>query len=201
MLDDKLSLKVSIAVSVTCLILIILHAIFPKVVIDFVSIGLLLIGILPWLLPFIHSLELPGGIKIAIRYRKRLKATLKEAEKSGLLKEPRPTLNLLKAGASANCSTTDQSRNSLIELRAKLESKLRTIANAFTTGEGFENSSFEDVVWGLRKAAILKENQAIALLQLISLLNEAIHKPELDSVSVDWAMEIGPALLRSFDEL
>ena len=49
------------------IILAVLHILFPTLGIDATTIALLAIGALPWIIPMLKSVELPGGIKIELR--------------------------------------------------------------------------------------------------------------------------------------
>jgi len=54
----------SALVSLICVSLIIIHAVFPQDLIDTTTIALLIILIFPWLLPYIKTIKLPEGTEI-----------------------------------------------------------------------------------------------------------------------------------------
>jgi hypothetical protein len=58
---------VSVLVSVVALTLAGLHVLSPDLEIDAITLGLLIIAMVPWLGPVIKSIELPGGIKLELR--------------------------------------------------------------------------------------------------------------------------------------
>ena len=58
----KTTLKVS--VTVVAAIGIVVHLIWPQVRIDAITLGLLVVSVLPWLSAFVKSAEFPGGWKI-----------------------------------------------------------------------------------------------------------------------------------------
>lgn len=64
-------MKTNIIISVIAAIAAVLHMIFPNVVIDNVTIGLLVVAVLPWLLPLLKSMEFPGGWKLEMREMKK----------------------------------------------------------------------------------------------------------------------------------
>ena len=58
---------VSILTSIGALILAFLHLFSPNINIDGMTLGLLIVAMLPWLGPIFKSIELPGGIKLELR--------------------------------------------------------------------------------------------------------------------------------------
>jgi hypothetical protein len=59
--------KFRVSVTVAALVVVIVRALFPSLVPDAISAGFLLIAFVPWLAPFIKSIELPGGAKAELR--------------------------------------------------------------------------------------------------------------------------------------
>ena len=57
----RLSPWISGLVSTLAVVFIVAHMIWPTLAIDATTIALLLIVLLPWILPYIRSVELPGG--------------------------------------------------------------------------------------------------------------------------------------------
>jgi hypothetical protein len=55
---------------------IIVHAFFPSVTVDAITLGFLTIAVLPWVAPIISKVELPGGLKIELQ---KLDDKVKEA--------------------------------------------------------------------------------------------------------------------------
>lgn len=60
-------LPLKIAVSALAAIAIVVKAVYPEWEVDVVTLGLFLVGILPWLAPLIKSVELPGGLKVELQ--------------------------------------------------------------------------------------------------------------------------------------
>ena len=53
-----------VAITVTALLCIFARLIWPNIKIDTITLGLLVVAILPWLAVLIKSIELPGGFKV-----------------------------------------------------------------------------------------------------------------------------------------
>ena len=60
---DLIPIRVKQIFSGFCLFLVIVHMIFPKTI-DWVSVALLGLALIPWFIHFIKGIELPGGTKL-----------------------------------------------------------------------------------------------------------------------------------------
>src|SRR5262249_41579940 len=69
--------RIGVAVSAAAILVAVVHAVAPDVTIDGTTIGLLGIAALPWLLPFLKSAKLPGGVEVEFReFREQVKQQL-----------------------------------------------------------------------------------------------------------------------------
>ena len=85
-------------VSVAAILLAAVHLVFPKLAIDSTTVLLLALAVLPWLSPFLKSIELPGGVKLDFREaEKRLLSEFRK-DRTPRGKQQRSPMN---AGSSA----------------------------------------------------------------------------------------------------
>src|SRR5690606_14492006 len=71
-------------ITVTAIILATVHLIFPAFKIDFITVTLLALAIIPWIETLFKSVELPGGLKLEFRDLERIGL---EARESGIIQE------------------------------------------------------------------------------------------------------------------
>ena len=57
----------AVLISILFLALAVLHVFVSSITIDAIAIVLLVLAALPWLFPYLKSLELPGGVKIELK--------------------------------------------------------------------------------------------------------------------------------------
>jgi hypothetical protein len=68
--DNKIK-KIRKYITLGALTLILLHLIFPELAIDYITLTLIIVAIIPWLAPIFKSLEFPGGWKIEFQEMKK----------------------------------------------------------------------------------------------------------------------------------
>jgi hypothetical protein len=186
--------KIRYIITISAVIIIVLHLVIPNMAIDEITLGLILIAIVPWLAPLFKSIEVPGVFKI--EYQKMEKATAL-ADEVGLLAPMKTMDNAPKYSFEL---TSDADPNlTLAGLRIEIEKSLRKIA------ESRNIPVQKQTVGGLMR--LLKQDNALTneeygvLSDLIGLLNRAVHGAKVDNNAYDWALETGPRLLRSLDDI
>jgi len=179
-----------IAISIACL-----HLIFPSLNIDGITIILLIVAIVPWLSPIFKSLEFPGGWKVEFQDYQKAKAS---ADKAGLLASPE----------DIKTSTNDYSFESVVNidpvlalagLRIEIEKRLQKIAEK--NHLPFKKQGAGNLVKALYNAEILDSKQSSALLEIIYLLNDAVHGAYVSEKYVNWVFDVGPRLLKTLDDI
>jgi hypothetical protein len=161
------------------------HLIWPNLSIDAVSLGLLAIGLVPWLAPLIKSVELPGGLKVSLQDVKAAEASVigGSREKAPRSAPPAPRMSLFPE-IDPNIA--------LLKLRVELERRLREAALA----KGLDaNIPLVRLVQELRDRAILSPSVAVGVGNLINAANIAAHGAEVDLNIVSWANLNGPQVL------
>lgn len=183
----RLKIFVSIAASALALA----HIFLPAVSVDIIGVALLLIALVPWLAPFLKSVELPGGWKFTFQ---ELESATARAKDAGLLTdvdaaaEPKYSFQLI----------ADEDPNlALAGLRIELERRLREMAEY--AGIGIRNQGLGRLMRELHKKELLTKQQVSVLSDMVGLLNAAVHAENLEPRAAEWAMETGPRLLESLD--
>jgi hypothetical protein len=176
------------AISITAIVAALVHAFVPSIVIDAVTALLLGVAAIPWLGLLFKSVELPGGLKV--EYHELQEATEK-ARTSGLLEpvpisEPKP-LYIEIATQDANLA--------LAGLRIELEKELVSLAARYDIQR--ERKSLGRLAQELTNKHVFGAGAYLAFMDLIHLLNNAVHGAEVDPAAVDWALTSGQEILAS----
>ncbi len=182
---------IKIIITAVALCAIALHMFFPQITIDAVSIGLLLVGILPWLSSLFDTVEFPGGWK----FHFNLQQTAKKAENAGLLSS-----SLTKKDErmySFQIIGDNDPNLALAGLRIEIEKSLMGIAEKNKIF--VKKASIEFTLDLLHGHAILSEDEVKTLKSLITLLDQAVHGKKIDSRGYEWAMTYGPRLLKTLN--
>lgn len=189
--------------------LVILHLLFPKLGIDFVTISLVLIAVLPWILPILKSIELPGGFKIEL---KDTKAATDKVVTTGVL-----TLSgTVRAKSSASGNLTVEGKEvdpistlrqiadadsslAFVGFRIEVEKRLRLLAEQH--GLRVEREPLYRILRELQARQLVPNQVASGLADLIALGNRAAHGSEVEPEAVNWLLDVGPSILAILDEL
>ncbi len=185
----KLKITVSLAASILALV----HIFVPAVTVDIIGVALLLIALIPWLAPFLRSVELPGGWKFTFQ---ELEDTTLRAKDAGLLSD----INVeTETKYSFQLIANDDPNLALAGLRIELERRLRDMAERADIG--IRNQGLGRLMRELAKKEMLTKQQVSVLSDMIQLLNAAVHAERLDPRATKWTMETGPRLLESLDTM
>jgi hypothetical protein len=160
------------------------------------ALGLVILALLPWLLPFISSMELPGGVKVEIR---KLEEIRQEAEEAGLLASP----ETVDAQPAYRKLFDVDPTLALAGLRIELERRIGRLEEVSGVYSRSIRSSIGILsrVTALENAGVLSREQRSAIADLLPLLNAAAHARDFDPASAAWTMEVGPRLLAGLDEI
>ena len=170
---------------------IVVHMLKPSLTIDGITIALFLIAILPWIINLIKSLELPGGVKVEIS-EKELSVTEKKIENAGLISK-----TTQKVKNKILLPIYDDPVITLAALRIEIEKRLKTLLrnNDVPMQVGLKSTIFT-----LYNNKLLEPDEQSALLDLITVLNSAVHAEDVSENTVNWAIKIGPGILMSLDK-
>jgi hypothetical protein len=179
------------AITISMVVVAVVHLLRPDLKVDAITITALVIAALPWLAPLVQELELPGGLKV--KFQDLLVAKVK-AEEAGLLASP------TEAGALPEYSfllvaDTDPTL-ALAGLRIEIEKRLRLMAES----HGLHvRPGVGSLLRELSRAQVLTSEEQNVLADLVHLLNSAVHGAAVDEQAAEWAIDVGPRLLRSLD--
>ena len=190
-----MSNKIAWIISISATIIALIHITFPNLMIDSITLTLIVIAIIPWLAPLLKSIELPGGTKIELRDLEKVEEKAKEV---GLItKEPKQEKT--KKYFFQDISYEDP-QLALANLRIEIEKRLRKIAELKQIS--LNRKGFGELLRVLSENNLLSQEERSVLLDLVGLLNKAVHS-EIGSVdyrTVQWALDIGPEILKGLDE-
>lgn len=170
-----------------------IHLVWPTLAIDAVTLALLVIALLPWLAPIFKSLEFPGGWKVQFQ---DLQNAAERADKAGLLAaQPAPP----PAEFTFQQLAESDPNLALAGLRIEIEKRLNTLA---------EKHGIEPRGRGLGQLLrLLTQKQALTpeasstLADMTGLLNSAVHGASVDPRASNWAISVGPRVLKALDDL
>ena len=169
-----------------------LHVVFPRLAIDAVALVLIVVAVVPWLAPLFKSVQIPGGWKVEFQ---DLQAVAAKAGDAGLL-SPAPAEP---EAEYAFQSVAQRDPNlALAGLRIELEKRLVRLAEAHDVGTAMQGMG--RLLGELARRGILSEDEESVLSDLVHLLNAAVHGASVDPRATQWAMDVGPQLIQSFEE-
>ena len=184
--------KVQLAITLGALIVAGIHLTWPSLAIDGITLTLIIIAVVPWLTPLFKSMEFPGGWKIEFR---DLAKVQERAEQADLLA---PVTVDIETEYPFQIVAEDDPNLALAGLRIEIEKRLRQLAQSANIP--IYRSSVSKLMRLLYQKGVLSKEAYSVLADMIGLLNEAVHGAEVDRRALNWAMEIGPRILKSLDE-
>ncbi|MGD8455379.1 MAG: hypothetical protein PVF83_03255 [Anaerolineales bacterium] len=187
------TVRMQIAITSFAIIVVIVHLAWPTLAIDGITLALLLMAIIPWLAPMFKSLEFPGGWKVEFQ---DLQKTKVDADKAGLLApiekpyEPSeyPFLEVVE----------DDPNLALAGLRIEIEIRLQKLGLA--NDLSVNRKGIGSLMRMLFKEGVLSNQEYSVLNDMVGLLDSAVHGATVDNRALEWAMDVGPRLLKSLDE-
>lgn len=180
-------------ISSVAIVLLIIHLIWPNLRIDAISLTLIAIAVIPWLAPLFKSIELPGGMKVEFQ---ELKSVTDRAEKAGLV-APEPATPPEMEFAFQLVANTDHNL-AMAGLRIEIERRLVQLAES--RGIRSERRGIGILLRDLNVRQLINGAERAALSDLSGLLNSAVHGATVEKAALDWALEIGPRILRALDD-
>ena len=191
--------KVALSIIITALFvaLAILHVVFPKASIDSTFIILIIFALMPWLIPYIKTLEISGIGKVELIYRETQVKMQENIQNLNLEAVEVDNLTAQRIDGSLDDIVRGDPKLALVSLRIELEKTLRAIA---------EKNNVQFYRCGLGKLAsillndkLINSDEYALLRDLIPPLNSAAHG-DIDKYTFDsiiWTLEVGVGLLNS----
>ena len=185
--------------------ILLIHLLEPGFAVDAITISLIIIGIIPWLTPLFKSLELPGVLKV--EFSEDVKKKVEEgAAESGLISTP-PAER-----AGLNVTNEDKRDRRLLEriadedlraalsvLRVEIEIALGRLAQLHGIDRQYRGISA--LLRQLNGEGVLNHAQTSVLMELIRLLNMAVHGGDFSDEDGKWAMDVGCSILDTLEKM
>jgi hypothetical protein len=187
-MDDHFWLK--LAISTGAVLVIVARVIWPDLKVDAITLGLLVVAILPWLSVLIESAKFPGGWEVKFRNVQRAGEKIIGGAPSGVASiEPPPAPSYLQI--------VEQDPNlALVGLRIELEKRIRSLGEA--AGIADERSMIR-LFHRLRERGVLQEPSLSGVQELVSAGNQAAHGARVEPSVAAWAFDYGPQVLAALD--
>ncbi len=182
--------RIKIAITVAAVLALIARVVFPTIRVDAVSLGLIVVALLPWLSPLIKSIELPGGFKIELQ-------DIKDAAEKVTSGEPAVAALAVAPPAPSFMAIADQDpRLAIVGLRIEIEKRLRALAEHAGIPRA---GSLSRLTNDLERQGVLHPQSAAGLRDLIGLGNQAAHGALVAPEVAYSAVEFGPRVLHVLD--
>lgn len=185
--------RLKIAITCGAIAVAVGHVLWPKLAIDAITLGLVVVAILPWLAPLVKSVELPGGLKVELQ---EVKDAAEKVKNAGLLK---PSANPEKIEHTFLQVAQHDPNLALAGFRIEIERRL--VALCERNGISAKNRGLGYLLRALSEKKVLTPEQNSAVADLANLLNSATHGAEVDPAAAQWALDIAPDLLESLSRL
>jgi hypothetical protein len=183
-----------------CILLILARWFWPNLIIDSTTVALIVLAALPWLLPFLKTLELPG-VKIEFRDIKAAtdKITL-QFESAGDQSDEVDFKSKLTIQDSLDHlePIANQDPNlALVGFRIELEKRLRRLAE--THKIDVSRMTMRGTVRKLQQQGILPARVADGIVELVALGNSAAHGAQVAPEASQWVSNVWPEIIEQLD--
>jgi len=185
----KSSLPLKLLITLGAILAIILHALKPDLRIDGVTLGLLIVALLPWLSAIIESAEFPGGWKIKFR-------DVQAAGQKVSRITATPHANRVALQPSSSLLSEGDPNLALVSLRIEIERRLRALAERHEISNW---RSLSQLVRMLRERGVVDDQASSGLDELIRAGNNAAHGARVERSAAAWAIDHGPEVLAALD--
>jgi hypothetical protein len=179
---------IKLAISVVAAGAITVRVIWPNVKIDLIALGLILLGVLPWLSSILESAKFPGGWEITFRDVQKAASQVTAGADSEPTAAPKPSF----------MSFSAQDPNlALVGLRIEIEKRLRELA----VEHGLPDlPSLRQILNELRRKEVLDQQALEGLDKLIDAGTRAAHGATVQAPVAQWAIEYAPKVLAVLDD-
>lgn len=196
----------SIIISLVAIALVAFHLCVKQL--DAVALALIGIAFLPWVIPILKSVELPGSLKsvelpggLKFEFRDLLEKAKEDLEQTPLLADESSEQGLIQQAPQSQDileSIAEQDPNiALAGLRIEIERKLSALAQS---GEvPVRRQNIRQLMDALYRAGYISQTEYSALADIIHLLNRAAHGAEISRSDAEWALSFGARLLKGLD--
>ena len=180
------------SISVIAILLLVARMIWPNLKVDTITLGLMVVAVLPWLSALISSAKFPGGWEVTF---KDLEAAGNEITQTAPPpttappEEPKPDYVRFANG---------DSNLILVGFRIEIETRLRKLADAYNIKN---NLPLIHILKKLASQNVFMREIENALLELITSGNSAAHGALVNKNVALWAINSGPKILDALDRI
>ena len=191
--------KVSSVISTIALLSIIAHLIWPKLSIDSITITLLIIGIVPWIIPFVKSLEIPNVLKIETSDVEQ--AVEKIDLKGEMVKEMASRERIGGEDFFKNLENVTKAdpNLALVGFRIELEKRISTVYEKILKKN--RDITLMQMVSELQNKKIIHAELAAGMKNLVQLGNKAAHGYVVSSEAADLMLYYGPKIFAELNKI
>jgi hypothetical protein len=166
------------------------HLIWPQLPIDSILIALLVLAVLPWFADRISAVEVAGSrVELATveRVGERIQGTALEAPSQG------------QATTYSFQFVSERDPNlALAGLRIEIERRMREIGRSLGLPD---TAPLGTLIRRLGEHGVFTHTERSVLMDLLNALNLAIHGARVDPDVYEWAMSVGPGIIRALDSV
>lgn len=184
-----------VGISLAAILLAAGHLFVQWLTLDPLSLGLIVLAIVPWLVPMLRSVELPGGLKIELR---DFKALEEEAQEAGILEGDERDADEGSSQYSFLLVADSDPVLALAGLRIEIERKLIELSEA--AGLEFRRAGVGRLLNNLDRRELLPRETSAFLRDILELLNQAVHGAEVEPDAAAWVLDRGPQILRTLEK-
>jgi len=186
-------------------LILLVRLIWPTIKIDTISLGLIIVAILPWLSSLIESAEFPGGWKIKFRDIQQAGAKITGGEDTSSTTTTATTTTTLPPEAieekrkSSFLYVMDHDPNlAIVGIRIEIEKRIRELAEI----EGLRlNQPLSRLLRELQFRGVLNQTVFTGLQEIVMAGNQAAHGARVEPSISDWAFTYGPEILLTLDRI
>ena len=190
--------RLSILISIICGALIIIHAIFPQFLIDTITIALVVILIVPWILPYVSTLKLPGGTEVI--FKEEVQRLERLSEKSEITKVEVDHLTPISEVEPTRWDLFKFDPNlALASLRIDIEKILREISSQKNLP--VERTPLRIILTNLHLKEIIGHSEFETLNLIIDICNKAVHAENVDASTASRILDIGESTIKYLNSI
>ena len=168
--------------------------IWPNLKVDAVTLGLLVVAVLPWMSALLESAKFPGGWEI--KFRDLHQAGEKVVGTTKTL-ETKLKVGVWPFEYSRTASSQLDPNLALVALRIEMEKRLRQLAQKYDLPE---ERSLVRLFNKLQERGVLNDVAFSGIQELITAGNRAAHGASVEPGAIDWAYDYGPRILAALDQ-
>jgi hypothetical protein len=170
----------------------------PELTIDHVTVALIIVALLPWGGSVFKAIELPWLGRVEYPEIQKIK---QRAEEAGLVQPHTYTNDDSVPTYSFENIASEDNNLALAGLRIEIESKLQKLASLHDISHiPRHKSSVRRLAESLRRAEVLTSSEVNVLMDLLPLLNKAVHGAKVDPDACQVALEMGKDILSALDK-